>query len=106
MRLVLAPASAPVQDVVHGLSPVDCAPDPQPTVDRYKVLRIEEEETWYPSLVCRLQLQQAVSSGWELRYSGARCFHEVGSCRCSINCSAEGSPTCRAAAPLGVEVCM
>ena len=80
---------------------MDCAPDPQPTVARYKVLRIEEEETWYPSLVCRLQLQQAVSSGWELHwYSGARCFHEVGSCGCSINCSAEGSPSCRAAAPV------
>ena len=100
MRLVLAPASAPVavQDVVHGLSPVDCAPDPPPTVARYKVLRIEEEETWYPSLVCRLQLQQAVSSGWEHTHSG--CFHEVGSCGCSINCSDEGSPSCRAAAPV------
>ena len=62
------------------------------------MLRLEEEDTWYASLVCRLQLQQAVSSGWELlsanNYGGAPCFHEVGSCGCSINCSASGSPSC------------
>ena len=42
-----------------------------------------------------------MSSGWELlSSSGSRCFHEVGSCGCSINCSAKGSPSCRAAAPV------
>ena len=72
------------------------------------MLRLEEEDTWYALLVCRLQLQQAVSSGWELlsanNYGGARCFHKVGSCGCSINCSASGSPSCGAAVPVRTSI--
>ena len=61
---------------------------------RYEVLKLEEEDAWYASLVCRLQLQQAVASGWEHdNHGGARCFHEVVSCGCALECDAASRPT-------------
>ena len=64
---------------------------------RYEVLRLEEEDAWYAALACRLQLQHAVASGWELpsdyHHGGARCFHEVGGCGCALECDATAGPT-------------
>ena len=60
------------------------------------VLRLEDVQSWYPEMACRLGLEDAVSSGWSVRSAynsgGVECFQTLGTCGCPpLQCHGEAA---------------